>query len=94
MKGHIQMTSPCATKRVLVTLFESTDLLVLDAGDFTKSPYSLEKYADEDGYQKHQHSYAKTIMFCFFLHRIDRRDAPSTQLGSQWVVFDPNPMRN
>ena len=76
--------------KVFVTLFESTDLLVLDAGNFQEiTRISLETHADEDGLPEASTLICKDNYVFVSLHRIDRRDTPSTQLGSQWVVFDP-----
>ena len=77
--------------KVFVTLFESTDILVLDDSNFHEiARISLDNYADGDGKPEASTLMCKENYVFVSLHRIDRRDTPSVQLGSQWVVFDPN----
>lgn len=77
-------------EKVFVTMYDSTDLLVLDEDDFsdlTRIP--LDSYADEDGLPEGATITCKNNAVLLSLHRFDRREEPSTQMGSLWVVFDP-----
>ena len=78
-------------EKVFVTLYDSTDLLVLDENDFSEiTRISLESYADEDGLPEGATIICKNNAVLLSLHRFDRREEPSIQMGSLWVVFDPS----
>ncbi len=78
-------------EKVFVTMYDSTDLLVLDENDLSEiTRISLDSYADEDGLPEGATIICKNNAVFLSLHRFDRREEPSTQMGSLWVVFDPS----
>jgi hypothetical protein len=78
-------------EKIFVTMYNATDILVLNEQSFEEiARISISEYADEDGLPEASTLLCKNNYVFVSLHRLDRRPTPSTQLGSIWLVFDPN----
>ena len=78
---------------IFATLYDGTDLLVLDQETLQEEGrIPLDSYADADGLPEASTLVCKKNLVYVSMHRLNREEDPQNpqQLGSLWVVFDPN----
>ena len=80
--------------KVFAALYDSNDLLVLDATDLSEiDRVSMSSYADDDGLAEPASLACKKNLLYVSLHLFNRNEIPDgefpQQVGSTWLIVDP-----